>query len=354
LRIKFEKRLETSRAFRIAAPVTAVLFSLLTAGIIMLFANINPLEAYKEIIIESLGSPYGISETLVKATPLIICGLGISIAFRMQLWNIGAEGQLVMGAIGASGVALFSGIENHMLMITLMFAASALAGGLWAVVAGFLKAKYRVNEIIVTLLMNYIAISFLSLLIYGSWKDPAGFNFPHSAQFADTARLAYYFDSRLHTGFFIALALVFLMYVFMEKTIYGYEIRVIGDNPNAARYAGMNITAAVILTMFLSGAISGIAGFSEAAGVQYRLQEGIIVGYGYTAIIVAWLAKRSAVGVLIVSIVMGVLLVGGDSLQITWQLPVAFVNLFQGLILFFVLSSDFFIAHKLKIVRGAK
>ena len=352
MRIRFEKRLEASKAFRITAPFIAVVFSLLTAGIIMLFADINPLEAYRDMIMEALGTSYGISETLVKATPLIICGLGISIAFRMQLWNIGAEGQLVMGAIGASGVALFSGIESHFLMITAMIAASMLSGGLWAVVSGFLKAKYRVNEIIVTLLMNYIAISILSLLIYGRWKDPSGFNFPHSAQFAEAARMTYYFDSRLHTGFFIALVLVFLVYIFMEKTVYGYEIRVIGDNPNAAKYAGMNITGAIIGTMFLSGAIAGIAGFSEVSGVQYRLQEGVSIGYGYTAIIVAWLARRSALGVLIVSLIMGILLVGGDSLQIMWQLPVAFVNLFQGLILFFVLSSDFFIANKMRITWG--
>lgn len=352
MRVRFEKRLETSKLLRITAPFVAVMFSLFTAGIIMFFADINPIDAYKDMFIEALGTSYGISETLVKATPLIICGLGISIAFRMQLWNIGAEGQLVMGAIGASYVALFSGIENHFLMISLMILASMLFGGLWAFVSGFLKAKYRVNEIIVTLLMNYIAISILSFLIYGKWKDPEGFNFPHSSQFVEAARLSYYFDSRLHTGFFIALILVFLIYFFMEKTVYGYEIRVIGDNPNAAKYAGMNINSAVMGTMFLSGAIVGIAGFSEVAGVQYRLQESVSIGYGYTSIIVAWLARRSAIGVLVVSLIMGVLLVGGDSLQIIWQLPVAFINLFQGLILFFVLSSDFFIANKIKIIWG--
>lgn len=352
MQIRFEKRLESSKLFDFIVPVAAVLLALFTAGIILIFAGINPIAAYKDMLFEALGSSYGISETLVKATPLIICGLGISIAFRMKLWNIGAEGQLIMGAIGASGVALFSGIENPYLLSVLMFLASMLCGGMWAFVAGFLKAKYRVNEIIVTLLMNYIAVSILSLLIYGKWKDPMGFNFPHSAQFADAARLAYYFDSRLHTGFFIALVLVVLVYIFMEKTVYGYEIRVIGSNPNAAKYAGMNISLAVMGTMFISGAIAGIAGFSEVAGVQYRLQESISVGYGFTAIIVAWLAKRSAFGVLLVALIMGVLLVGGDSLQIMWQLPVAFVNMFQGLILFFVLSSDFFIENKLKITWG--
>jgi ABC-type uncharacterized transport system permease subunit len=352
MRIRFEKRLESSKLFNFLVPVISVFCALFTAGIILYFADVNPIAAYKDMLFEALGTTYGLSETLVKATPLIICGLGISIAFRMKLWNIGAEGQLVMGAIGASGVALFSGVESHAVMIILMLFASMLCGGMWAFVAGFLKAKYRVNEIIVTLLMNYIAVSILSLLIYGKWKDPMGFNFPHSAQFADAARLSSYFDTRLHTGFIIALILVVLVYIFMEKTVYGYEVRVIGSNPNAAKYAGMNITAAMIGTMFISGAIAGIAGFSEVAGVQFRLQESISVGYGFTAIIVAWLAKRSAFGVLLVALIMGVLLVGGDSLQMMWQLPVAFVNMFQGLILFFVLSSDFFIDNKIKITWG--
>ncbi|WP_022850199.1 ABC transporter permease [Limisalsivibrio acetivorans] len=351
MRIKVEKRLNTSKYFGITAPLMSVFLSLVTAGIIMIFAGINPLAAYYEMLTEALGTFYGISETLVKATPLIIAGLGISIAFRMQLWNIGAEGQLVMGAIGSSIVGLYSGIESEILLLAAMLGASFLFGGMWALVSGFLKAKYRVNEIIVTLLMNYIAISVLSWLIYGPMKDPMGFNFPHSQQLADSARLAYYFDTRLHTGFIIALVLVVLIHIFMEKTVYGYEIRVIGDNPSAAKYAGMNIPLAVMGTMFLSGAIAGIAGFSEFAGVQYRLQESISIGYGYTAIIVAWLARRSAFGVLFVSLIMGVLLVGGDSLQITWQLPVAFINLFQGLILFFVLSSDFFMLNRVRLVR---
>jgi simple sugar transport system permease protein len=255
-----------------------------------------------------------------------------------------------MGAIGASWVALYSGISGFF-ALPAMFIAAALCGGLWAGVAGFLKAKFRVNEIIVTLLMNYIAISVVSYLVYGPWKDPKGFNFPITAQFPDFARLGSLFDTRLHTGFILALVLVFLMYVLMEKTTWGYEIRVIGNNHNAARYAGIKIKRSIFGILFISGALAGIAGFSELAGVQFRMQEQISTGYGYTAIIVAWLAGRSAVGVLIVSVIMSVILVGGDSLQILMQLPVAFVNLFQGLILFFILASDFFIHNKPVFVR---
>lgn len=349
--IKFEKRKSSSKLFRTTAPFLSVVLALITAGIIMLFAGVNPILAYKGMLAESLGSSFGISETLLKSTPLIFTGLGVSLAFRMQLWNIGADGQLHMGAIGASWVALYSGISGFM-MLPAMFIAAFIMGGLWAGVAGVLKAKIRVNEIIVTLLMNYIAISIVSFLVYGPWKDPNGHNFPITAQFETFARLSSYFSTRLHSGFFIAIALVFVMYIVMEKTLWGYEIKVIGNNKDAAKYAGIKIDRSIIGVLFLSGALAGVAGFSEVAGVQFRLQEGISHGYGYTAIIVAWLAGRSAIGVLVVSVIMSIILVGGDSLQILMQLPVAFVNLFQGLILFFILASDFFINNKPVFVRS--
>ncbi len=348
-----ERRELSSPWIRLTAPFVSILVALGIAGVMLLAAGINPLAAYANILRESLGSLYGLSETLVKTTPLILAGLGVSLAFRMQLWNIGAEGQIVMGAIGASGVALFSGIENHLMMITLMCVAAALCGGLWAAVSGFLRARWDVNEVIVTLLMNYIAIFWADYLVYGPWKDPGGFNFPLTAQFSDAARLSDYFNTRLHSGFFLALVLAFLLHLFMERMIWGYEIRVIGNNPRAARFAGMKTGTVIVLVLFLSGAIAGVAGFSEVAGLQFRLQHGLSAGYGYTAIIIAWLARRSALGVVIVSFLMGVLLVGGESLQLFWQLPVAFVYAFQGLILFFLLASDFFVHYRLKLVREA-
>jgi len=349
-----EKRESSTPLFRFTAPIISVFIALFVAGFLLLAAGVSPGAAYLEIIRESLGSSYGLSETLVKTTPLIFAGLGVSLAFRMQIWNIGAEGQIYMGAMGASGIALFSGIQNHTLMLTCMFVVAFFCGGLWAGVAGFLRARWRVNEVIITLLMNYIAILTVDYLIFGPWKDPKGFNFPLTAQFSDTARLAEYFDTRLHSGFFLAIICALLIYLFMERTVWGFEIKVIGSNPKAAQYAGMRTGLAIFLVLFLSGAIAGIAGFSEVAGLQHRLQHGISPGYGYTAIIVAWLAKRSALGVVIVSFLMGVLLVGGDSLQLSWQLPVAFVYAFQGLILFFLLASDFFTQHRVRLIRGDK
>jgi len=352
MKLVIERRAISSPLVRFSAPLVSIGVALFIAGFLLLAAGINPFAAYREILMEALGSTYGLSETLVKTTPLIFAGLGVSLAFRMQIWNIGAEGQLYLGAMGATWVALFSGIQNHWLMLSAMFLAAFLAGGLWAGVAGFLRARWQVNEVIVTLLMNYLAILWVDYLVYGPWKDPKGFNFPLTAQFSDGARLAEYFNTRLHSGFFVALLCALLLYLFMERTVWGYEIKVIGSNPRAAQYAGMHTGAAVFAVLFLSGAIAGLAGFSEVAGLQHRLQHGISPGYGYTAIIIAWLAKRSAVGVVIVSFLMGVLLVGGDSLQILWQLPVAFVYAFQGLILFCLLASDFFIIYRPRLVRS--
>lgn len=354
MKLVAEKRELSSPLFRFTAPIVSILVALFVAGFLLLAAGVSPLQAYVEIFREALGSVYGLSETLVKTTPLIFAGLGVSLAFRMQIWNIGAEGQIYMGACGATWVALFSGIESHALMISAMFAAAFLAGGLWAGVAGALRARWGVNEVIVTLLMNYIAILWVDYLIYGPWKDPKGFNFPLTAQFSDAARLTEYFNTRLHSGFFLALFCALLLYLFMERTVWGYEIKVIGSNPQAARYAGMRTGLAIFGVLFLSGAIAGIAGFSEVAGLQHRLQHGLSPGYGYTAIIIAWLARRSALGVVIVSFLMGVLLVGGDSLQLSWQLPIAFVDAFQGLILFFLLASDFFIQNRLRLVREVR
>jgi simple sugar transport system permease protein len=199
--------------------------------------------------------------------------------------------------------------------------------------------------------MNYIAILFANYLIYGPWKDPNGLNFPLTAQFADVARFSDYFNTRLHTGFFLAIILAFILFFLIEKTTWGFEVKVVGDNKAAAKYAGMSIGKTIVLVMFISGALAGLAGFSEVAGVQHRLQHGLSMGYGYTAIIIAWLAKRSAFGVILVSFLMGILVVGGDALQIYYQLPVAMLYVFQGLILFFLLASEFFINNTVRIKR---
>ena len=265
--LRIEKRPVGRPLFGALAISASVLSALFVAGFLLLAAGVDPAAAYLEIFNEALGSTYGLSETLVKTTPLIITGLAVSLAFRMQIWNIGAEGQLYLGACGATWVALFSGL-NAPLMLPAMFLAAFIAGGFWAAVAGALRARWQVNEVIVTLLMNYIAILLADFLVYGPWKNPDGFNFPLTAQFGAAARLSEYFNTRLHSGFFLALACALLFYLLMERTIWGFQVKAIGSNSAAARYAGMKTGTAIFLVLTLSGAIAGIAGALAAQVTQ--------------------------------------------------------------------------------------
>ncbi len=347
---KVTKR-DPSMKISIVVPFVSFFCALAVGGVLLAIAGVNPLNAYISMLRESLGSFYGFTETLVKATPLILTALGLTIAFRMQLWNIGGEGQLAMGAFGATYVALYSGLTNHVLLMICMFAAALMCGGLWGAIAGFLKARLNVNEVITTLLLNYVALSWVDYLVYGPWKDPKGNNFPFTAYFSDGARLTEFFGTRLHSGLILGLVMAVILYVFLEKTIWGYEIKVIGSNPKAADYAGMNSKRQIIMVLFLSGALAGLAGFSEAAGLQHRLQHGIPGGYGYTAVIVAWLGKRHPAGVIIVSLVMGILLVGGEGLQLYHRLSGNLINAYLGLILFFLVIGEYFVTHKVELVK---
>ncbi|MCA1927929.1 MAG: ABC transporter permease [Calditerrivibrio sp.] len=336
----FAKGLYKLLSFLIGLAMSTVLLKLLSVDITQFF-----IELYQD----SLGSKYAVSETLLKATPLIICSIGVSLAFKMKLWNIGSEGQLYMGALASTIVALYIETDSSFIMLSSMILASFLLGGLWSGFAAILKSKLNVNEIIVTLLMNYIAILLVDYLVYGPLKDPAGFNFPYTKQFPDVALLSTFFNTRLHYGVIIAVILLVIYYIIIEKSIWGYEIRVIGSNPNAAKYSGINIDINIFMVMFLSGGISALAGFSEVSGVIHRLQHSISPGYGYTAIIIAWLSNQNYLGILFSSIFMAILFIAGDTLQLNYQLPISLVNAFQGIILFMLLISDFFMNHKISI-----
>lgn len=352
--IKIEKRLSISPISRGIAKIFSFLFGIFISSLFLLILSVDLLDLIKNIYVDSFGSVYAISELLLKTIPLLICSIGVSFAFKMKLWNIGSEGQLYIGALASSLVALYLPNNSHLVMISLMLLAAFLAGGLWSSFAGILKSKLQVNEIIVTLLMNYIAILIVNYLVYGPLKDPEGFNFPYSKKFANVAKLATFGDTRLHTGIIIALILLFIYYILMEKSVWGYEIRVIGSNPNAARYAGININRNIILIMFLSGGVSAIAGFTEVSGVIHRLQHSISPGYGYTAIIIAWLSNQNSIGILFSSIFMALIFIAGDTLQLNYQIPVSMVNAFQGMILFSLLLADFFTNHKITIKWSKK
>jgi len=351
--IVFEKRLIRSRWAAIIVPITSLILALLFGGLILTVFGINPLQAYQVMLKGSLGDGYAISETLVKAIPLMLTGLGISIAFRMLFWNIGAEGQLAIGGIAAAYVALF--LSDRLpppLVLPAMFVLAVLAGALWGLIPALLKATIGVNEILTTLMMNYIAILLVEYLYLGPWRDPEGYGFPGSAPFPESAWLPR-LTGRVHAGLIFAILAAALLWFILTRTRWGYEIRVVGENPRAARYTGINIGRNILLVMFLSGGLAGLAGMAEVAGLTRRLY-GLTVGYGYTAIIVAWLANLNPWGVLLVAFLMAALLVGGDQIQIALQTPAAVAQVLQGAILFFVLGGSIFVNYRVRVIRSSK
>ena len=350
--IVFEKRLVRARWAPILVPVISIFLALVFGALLLMAFGINPFEAYRVMLQGSLGGGYAISETLVKAIPLMLTGLGVSIAFRMLFWNIGAEGQLAMGGIAASYVALF--LSDRLpapLVLPLMAILAIIAGAVWGGIPAFLKAFIGVNEILTTLMMNYIAILWVEYLYLGPWRDPAGYGFPGSAPFPESAWLPR-LTGRVHAGLIFAIVAAFLLWFILTRTRWGYEIRVIGENPRAARYTGIDIGKNILLVMLFSGGLAGLAGMAEVAGLTRRLY-GLTVGYGYTAIIVAWLASLNPWGVLLVAFLMAALLVGGDQIQIALQTPAAVALVLQGAILFFVLGGSIFINYRIRVIRKA-
>ena len=348
MRITFEKRLERSRLSIIIVPLFSFIMALLFGAVILLAFGVNPLQAYAVMVKGSLGSIYALSETLVKAIPLMLTGLGVSISFRMLFWNIGAEGQLAMGGIAATFVALF--LEPYIpsfLVLPAMMLAAVLAGALWGLIPAALKAAIGVNEILTTLMMNYIAILFVEYLYFGPWRDPEGYGFPGTAQFPKSAWLPI-FTGRVHIGILFAVAAAALNWFILNYTKRGYEIRLIGQNPRAARYTGVNISRNIIVVMLLSGGMAGLAGMAEVSGIAHRLYSGLTSGYGYTAIIIAWLASLNPWGILLVAFLMGGLIVGGDQIQIAMQTPAAVAQVLQGAILFFMLGGSIFANYRIR------
>lgn len=349
----FEKRDDTSKTAMVLNPILSVILALLVGAVFLAVSGHNPLEIYSAMITGAFGSSYSLSETVVKATPLLLCGLAVSIAFRMQLWNIGAEGQFYMGAVAASWFALFHSTGSRFLDLSLMLLVAFLAGGLWGLLPAVPRALWKVNETITTLMLNYVAILFSNYLVYGPWKDPKGMNFPLTAIFPSSTLLPVLGNTRIHLGLIFGLVLAIILYIVLWHTKWGYEIRVIGESPVAARYAGMNIAKNILLVMALSGGLAGIAGMTEVSGITQRLQPNLSPGYGYSAIIVAWLARLNPFAIILVSFLFGGLMVGGYNMQ-TLGLPASVVSMLQGAILFFILGSEIFTRYSLKLKATQK
>lgn len=352
MKIQLIKKTDQKSVISLIIPFVSFLLALLFNAILLIIFGIDPLEAYTVMLKGSLGSSYALSETLVKAIPLMLTGLGVSIAFHMHFWNIGAEGQLAMGGIAAAFVALF--LQDTIppnLLLPAMVIFGGIAGAIWGLIPAALKSTLGVNEILTTLMMNYIAILSVEYLYLGPWRDPQGYGFPGTAKFPESAWLPT-LTGRIHYGLIFALVGAVILWLILRFTKLGYEIRLIGENPKAARYSGINIGRNIVIVMLFSGGLAGIAGMAEVSGISRRLYTGLTVGYGYTAIIVAWLANLNPWGVLVVSFLMGALLIGGDQLQVAMQTPAAVAEILQGAILFFMLGGSIFNRYKLKILSG--
>ncbi|MFN8453874.1 MAG: ABC transporter permease [Anaerolineae bacterium] len=353
----FEKRDEDiPQWLPVVTSIGSVIAAFLVSAVILWLIGGDPIRVGRFFFQATFGDWAVFSDTLVKATPLIMVGLACAVAFKMKMWNIGAEGQFYLGAFGASLVVLLPMLPADAprpLMLAAMAVMGMIGGAVWAFVPGFLKARFQINEIITTLMMNYIAILWNNFWIFNSWSD-AGFQmtptFPKSAwlpRLADYAREFKAFSGvTLHLGVVFGIIAAGVVWWILERSRWGYEIKLIGDNPHAARYAGLNITRNMVLVMMLSGALAGLAGMSEISGVVHRLQERISPGYGFSGIIVAWLAKLNPFAVIPVSILFGALIVAGREIQ-----PSGLSFLLQGIILFMVISSDVLLRYKIRLVR---
>lgn len=327
---------------------TALFFAVFVGALIFIGLGVNPLEAYAAMLKGSVGSFFHFSEVVVRAIPLMLTGLAVAMAATMLLWNIGCEGQLVWGGICAAGTGLF--LAPHLppfLVIPATIVAGAAGGALWALIPGLLKAFLNVNEILTSLLFNYIAIIFMEHLYFGPWRNPEGFGFPGTAQISGLARIPHFFGTRIHLGLVLALVLAALIYGGLRYTRWGYRVRVIGLNPRAARYAGFSIRRQIVGVMLLSGALAGIAGMAEVSGIHFRLQQGLAVGYGYDGIIVAWLARLNPLAVPLAALLLGALIVGGEQLQSLLHLPASISMVLEAVLLFGLLLSETLARYRL-------
>ena len=332
--------------FIVAAAVAASLA--LSAGLLAAQGK-PPLSGLWLLFQGGFGSRWALEDSLLKAIPIFLCSLGVGVAFRLQIWNIGAEGQFALGAVGAAAVALGFPQLPALLLLPAMMLASMAAGGLWGMIPGILKVRLRANEIIITLMLNYIGILFLDYLVYGPWKDPVSFGFPMTPSFSPNAVVGPIGLGRIHWGLVLCAVFGLAFWIFFRFTRTGYELRASGDNVHAARYAGLPHDRLVVMVMVLGGALAGCAGFLEASANLNRLQPSIMVGYGYTAIIVAWLARLNPLQIAVATYLLAGLRVGVENLQLDLQVPAAFGGLVEGMILLSVLAGDFFTRYRIRI-----
>lgn len=337
-----------SSAARAIAPLLAALAMALTLLACFAALGMPPLQSLYVVFIEPLASVYGLGEWLLKATPLMLCALGLAIGFRANVWNIGAEGQLTMGAIAGGGVALYIAPSLGAWGMPAMLLAGMAGGMLWSAIPALLRTRFHTSEILTSLMLVYVAQLLLGWLMHGRWQDPQGFNFPQSRAFDEGLILPLLGEGqRANVALFGALALAVLAWVFIRRSLAGYTMLVAGLAPAAARYAGFSENRSVWWGMLIGGATAGLAGIAEVAGPIGRLQTSISPGYGFAAIIVAFVGRLHPLGILLAALLMSLLYLGGEAAQLTLGLPAAITGVFQGLLLFYLLAADHFTGLRL-------
>ena len=349
--LKLERRAVPSGAMRYLSPVIAIALTACVGLVLFAALGRDPLEAAYAFTIQPISDRYGFSELLIKASPLILIALGLAVGFRANVWNIGAEGQLAVGVIFGGAVALAFGPTGGFWVLPAMFLAGAIGGAAWAAIPAFLRTRFNTNEILVSLMLTYVAQLWLSYLIYGPWRDPKGYNFPQSQPFAPDALLPILLEgTRLNAGVLLTAIAVIVAWVLLDRSYVGYRLKVTGLSGAAARYAGFSANSAVWIGMLSGGIAAGIAGVSEIAGPLGQLFPTASPGYGFAAIIVAFLERLDPFGIVLAGLLMSLLYLGGEAAQMTLNLPSATTGLFQGVLLFFLLGADVLIRYRIRFV----
>ena len=350
---KIVSRAQSSNIMNIFAPIIAVILTLITGSIIFSIMGFNAFFALHTFFISPISTTYGISELLVKATPLALIATGLAFCFKNNIYNIGAEGQLTMGAIFGGGIGIYFHDTNSFWLLPLMIIGGAIGGSLWAMIPALLKNKFNTNEILTSLMLVYVALFILDFLVVGPWRDPEGYSFPKTRSFSDSGRMPLLFDGlRIHIGLIITLILIFISWFVFAKTIFGFQLKVSGFSPIAARYAGFNQKILIYLAFGICGAFAGIAGLAEVSGPIGLIYRDISPNYGFTAIIVAFLGRLHPLGIIFASLVIALTYLGAEDAQLFMQVPAAVGFLFQGLVLFYLLGADFLVKYKLEFKKS--
>jgi len=350
MRIRFEKRAEPSRLMQVVTPVAAVLLTMVIGAILFQALGYDGIRAVEEIFFTPILASYKWQDVATKAAPLILIGLGLSVGNRAKVWNIGAEGQYVIGALSGAGVAYVTQASEGYWIIPLMVLAGILGGMAWAAIPALLKTHFSVNEILSSLMLTYVGLQVLNYLITGPWKDPNGRNFPQTAPFTSAQLLPHTLPGTpIPPGLVIAIILALVFWLLMARSVFGFRIRVVGEAPNAARYGGFDAPGTVWLAMLIGGGMAGLAGIIEASSQSGQINLGFPSGYGFTAIIVAFLGRLHPIGVLIAGIVLAISYVGGQVAQSAVHVPNATAGIFQATMLFLLLASDILVRYQLRI-----